>query len=889
MLELISVVRRCGKSVPLNIEKIRRVCEWACKGLDCSPLELEGSLTAQLKDGITTKEIQDNLINWAVTKCSPESPDWRYVAGRLHIWGYNQDVIASRGYGYESEDFNPFVYQLIGGIHRGKYNKQLWEVYSRDDLIEAQTWINSDWDYDYDYAGAVLLTNRYLQKDELIQEMYLITCLLIASVEKSSDRLAYAKHFYEKVAQRKISLATPILANLRAPDGNGTSCFIHTIEDNLDSIFDEIKNAAKISKNGGGIGTNLSKIRATGSSVMGKPNASGGVIPWVKILNDTAIAVNQGGKRAGAITVALDIWHYDVIEFLELQTENGDQRRKAYDIFPQLVIPDCFMKYVDRDFDWYLFDPYEVKEKIGYDLAELWGEQFTRAYHDLIENLNDFRLVKTVKAKDLMKQILKVQLESGLPYLWFKDTVNRANPNKHAGYIPNGNLCVAPETKILTDKGQVAISDLEGEYVNVWNGFEWSNVLVRKTGVNQKLLRVIVSVFHYDANGKMVAHEATHLDCTEYHKWYINGDSQNPVTTLDLKTGNETIRWVTLEGNKAYAFIRSVDDVNRFDDTYCFTEHKRHYGVFNGILTGQCQESYSNVKSGEEIHSCNLISINLATAEGDAKIDRDCDLMASSELSVRMLDNIIDLTTPPVKEAGTHNNKYRTIGVGFMGLADYLVVNGFSYKDLDLINILFERLSFACISASASLAKERGAYPAFEGSEWATGNVQNILPALAAETHLNWDDLLDKISISGIRNSHVMAIAPNTSSSLIHGCTASVLPVYKRFFYDKASKGAVPIAPPFIGDKFWHYQENITLDQKVVVNAVSTIQKWIDTGISMELVFNLNQGVYSEGSITAKDIFDTIYLAWEKGCKAIYYIRSVQKDSIKDECTTCAN
>jgi ribonucleoside-diphosphate reductase alpha chain len=453
------------------------------------------------------------------------------------------------------------------------------------------------------------------------------------------------------------------------------------------------------------------------------------------------------GKRSGAVTVSLDIWHLDILEFLEMQTENGDQRRKAYDVFPQVVIPDLFMNQVLSRELWYLFDPYEVKQKLGYDLAELWGEEFTAAYYDCIKSaefLNGLKLFKKVNALDLFKQIMKVQLESGLPYLAFKDTINRANPNKHEGYIPCTNLCT---------------------------------------------------------------------------------------------------------------------------------------------------ESYSNVKSGKEIHSCNLISINLATVESLTGA------MDSCKIAVRMLDNTIDITTPPVKEAATHNQKYRTIGVGFMGLADYLAKRKLTYKDIEKIDFLFENVSHACLSASADLAIERGAYPAFKGSEWALGNIGNIIPKYEGESHLDHDDnawgswryLRDKITRTGIRNSHVMAIAPNTSSSLVHGCTASILPVYSRFFYDKASKGSMPIAPPFIKESFWYYQENKTLDQKTVIDAVSTIQGWIDTGISMELVFNLNEGVYGEGAITAKDIFDTIFYAWSKGCKAVYYIRSVQKDNIKDECSSCAN
>jgi ribonucleotide reductase alpha subunit len=704
--------------------------------------------------------------------------------------------------------------------------------------------------------------------------------LIIASVE-DKDRLKYARHFYEQVASRKISLATPILANIRAPVGNGTSCFIHTIDDNMESIFDEVHNVARISKNGGGVGTNLSKIRAAGSTVMGRANGSGGVIPWVKILNDTAVAVNQGGKRSGAITVSLDIWHLDILEFLDMQTENGDQRRKAYDVFPQVVIPDLFMKWVERRNEWTLLDPYEVKQVLGYDLAESWGLDFHYNYVDCLDAISDGRLklFKKVNALDLFKQIMKVQLESGLPYLAFKDTINRANPNKHEGYIPCTNLCVAPETLILTDKGEFPIKSLEGEFVNIWNGFEWSNVLIRKTGENQLLLKVTARLSNSESDSI--------LYCTEYHKWHIkpNEDGLSIVESVLLLKGDKLIPYITPDGTEVNGEIVKVEDHTRFDDTYCFTEPKRHLGIFNGILTGQCTESYSNVKSGEEIHSCNLISINLATVESLAGA------MESCEIAVRMLDNTIDITTPPVKEAATHNQKYRTIGVGFMGLADYLAKRKLTYKDIDEIDFLFRNLSFSCLSASADLAIERGAYPAFKGSEWQLGNIEKVIPNSESDLEMwgEWRKLQGRITRTGIRNSHVMAIAPNTSSSLVHGCTASILPVYSRFFYDKASKGSMPIAPPFIKESFWYYQENKTLDQKTVIDAVSTIQGWIDTGISMELVFNLNEGVYGEGAITAKDIFDTIFYAWKKGCKAVYYIRSVQKDSIKDECTSCAN
>ena len=283
----IRVRRRDGSWTALNIVKIRAVVDWACADREVNSIALEAGLTTRLRDGITTREIQDNLINCALEMCSPDEPDWRYIAGRLHIWSLWKDTLVSRGYQYGN-------YEIVAKtkIDAKQYDNRLL-TYSTAELQEAGSWINPDWDTDYDYAGAVLLTSRYLLDDELPQEAFLTCALLLATVESPENRLPWAKRFYEAIAKGKVSLATPILANLRVPGGSLTSCFILSIDDNLESIFEEITNTARISKNGGGVGVNVSRIRATGSWVMGKNNASGGVIPWIKLLNDPAIVVNQ--------------------------------------------------------------------------------------------------------------------------------------------------------------------------------------------------------------------------------------------------------------------------------------------------------------------------------------------------------------------------------------------------------------------------------------------------------------------------------------------------------------------------------------------------------------------------------------------------------------------
>lgn len=287
--EPISVIRRDGSKTELDISKIRKVVSWACKGLEANNVALEAALTTRLQDGVTTREIQDNLIDCALQMCSPEEPDWRYVAGRLHIWSLWKDTEVNRGYQYGNY-YTTVTTQVQGGF----YDKRITDCYTMAQLAEAGTWINADLDLVYDYAGANLLTKRYLLPNELPQEAFLTCALLLASIEKPHKRLYYAKHFFGAIASRKISLATPILANLRIPDGSLSSCFITAMEDNLESIFNEVQNLARISKSGGGAGVNLSRIRAMGSTVMNRSNASGGVVPWIKLLNDTAIAVNQG-------------------------------------------------------------------------------------------------------------------------------------------------------------------------------------------------------------------------------------------------------------------------------------------------------------------------------------------------------------------------------------------------------------------------------------------------------------------------------------------------------------------------------------------------------------------------------------------------------------------
>ena len=716
------VTKRDKYSEEFDINKIKKVISWATKGLSVEPLELEAHVDVIFKDGISTKDIQDNLIQHSLRLTSIEAPDWRIVAGRLNLMSVWKEYTL------------PYQQFAAHMVSENKYHPATIEF--TDEEFEAiEEAIDSSRDLVYDYAGSQVLLKKYIYKGEPIQYMYMATAARLASYEE--DKLYWTLEFYYALSSREISLATPLLSGARKDSENLSSCFETKIEDSLEDIFKSLTDIARISKNGGGVGTNISSIRASDSWVAGRAGASNGIVPWIKLINDTAIAVNQLGSRSAAITVALDIWHYDLEKFLNIGTEHGEMRNKAFDIFPQIVVCDAFMRMAKQDSNWYMFDPYEVKKVLNVDLVTLHNAEFEQAYAAccLAADAGTLTLVKIKPAKEILKLILKTQIETSLPYLFFKDKVNRLNPNDHAGLILNANLCC---------------------------------------------------------------------------------------------------------------------------------------------------ESFSNT-SAYEHHVCSLSSINMAYTTTER-------LSYVAKLATRILDNVIDLTSEPTKEASNHTIKYRTIGVGALGLADYLVKEGMTYESAykqGILSDLFEEICIACIEESIDLAEERGKYPAFEGSQWDTG-ARTKTYASFSKFPEQWNNLQDRINKSGIRNSQLMSPAPNTSTSLLQNATASVLPPFNVFFYNSSSEGMVPIIPPYLSqDTLLLYKKYSNFDMQRMVDYIEHIHRWIDTGISFELIYDLNNP-----TINAKYMYDTIFKVWESpSIKTMYYIRFVQKDGTtteKEECAACA-
>ena len=326
----------------------------------------------------------------------------------------------------------------------GWYSPVILDTYTKDEIEALGSYIEPTRDYNFTYVGIKTFADRYLIKNgqgkllEFPQEAFMGIAMFLASKER--DKLRWAREFYDVMSRFEVVPATPTLSNARKPLSQLSSCFVATVDDSLDSIFDFVNTFAQLSKYGGGVGADMSRIRAQGSEIRGFQNVAGGVVPWIRILNDTAVAVDQLGIRKGALSLTLNVYHADIFDFLNLKTNSGDDRRKAHDIFPSIGITDNFMRAVQNREDYHLFDPYMVKKYLGYEISDYFGEEFDRRYQAV---LADERIIKTkVPAIQIMKAILKSSFETGLPYVFFRDTANRGNPNKHCGVVRSTNLCV---------------------------------------------------------------------------------------------------------------------------------------------------------------------------------------------------------------------------------------------------------------------------------------------------------------------------------------------------------------------------------------------------------------------------------------------------------------
>jgi len=455
LILMITIIKRNGRSEPLDITKIQKYTAASVKGLaGVSQSELEVDAQIMFRDGITSKEIQQALIKTAVDKIDIDAPNWTFVASRLFLYNLYHSVNHFTGYCKMSEYFKR-------GESEGRLLLGLKEMYDLDDL---DAYIKPERDLQFNYLGIKTLYDRYLIKDrdanpiELPQHMFMGIAMFLAQRE-GEQKQEWAKKFYDMISTFEVMLATPTLSNARTPRHQLSSCYIGSTPDNIEGIFDAYQEMAMLSKFGGGIGWDWSQVRSIGSYIDGHKNAAGGTVPFLKITNDVAIAVDQLGTRKGAIAVYLEPWHMDIQDFLDLKKNSGEERRRAHDLFPSLWINDLFMKRVQEDAMWTLFDPYQTKE-----LTVIYGEEFEKRYMELEQD--DDIVKEKIKAKDLWKKILTSYFESGSPFLCFKDNANRANPNDHYGVIRSSNLCTEIFQNTNPNTYKIKLKFEEGDFIS---------------------------------------------------------------------------------------------------------------------------------------------------------------------------------------------------------------------------------------------------------------------------------------------------------------------------------------------------------------------------------------------------------------------------------------
>lgn len=462
------------------------------------------------KEDYAADELVDYLIREAEARTDIHIAEWEHFAARLYLNKLYKKASKNRFYN-DDDKYGSYVGLQESLGERGIYSGNILKNYSKEDLIVAGKLIDPEKDKLFTYNGLYLLATRYLATDsernvyELPQERWLTIALYLMQNEPKEKRMKLVEEAYWALSNLYMTVATPTLANAGKVGGQLSSCFIDTVDDSLQGIYDSNTDVARVSKHGGGVGAYLGYVRSTGAAIRGVKGASGGVIPWIKQLNNTAVSVDQLGQRKGAIAVYLDVFHKDIESFLDLRLNNGDQRLRAHDVFTAVCIPDIFMEAVERRGEWYLFDPHEVKAKKGWYLQDFYDESkgigtFREKYEELVADETISK--KIVKAIDIMKRIMMSQLETGNPFMFYRDEVNRMNPNKHEGMVYSSNLCTEimqnmSPTKMIQEiisGDQIVITKQAGDFVvcNLSSVNLGRAVLAEEEGTLERLIEVEV-------------------------------------------------------------------------------------------------------------------------------------------------------------------------------------------------------------------------------------------------------------------------------------------------------------------------------------------------------------------------------------------------------------
>ena len=747
------VQKRNGEFEDVKFDKVTNRIEKLSHGLDVSPVTLAQKVLASITDGIKTSEIDEITADIAV---SMPTGDYPQLAARIIVSNLHKTC---------PKTFTEAMDLFYNGNPPYISALQRVCVYPDRDLL-------------FDFFGLKTLMKMYLKKD-IETPQYMLMRVALAICE--GDPVA-AQETYDAMSLKYYTHATPTLFNAGTKRPQCSSCYLIAMKgDSIEGIYDTKKECALISRMAGGIGLHIHNIRAKGSKIRGTDGVSDGIIPMLRTLNADARYVNQAGRRKGSYAIYIEPWHADIFGFLELRLNQGDEEARCRDLFTALWIPDLFMKRLEKNEDWSLFCPNEAP-----GLSNVYGDEFEKLYESYEQQ--GLSRVK-VPIQKLWMAIIKSQVETGTPYMLYKDACNQKSNQKNLGTIKSSNLCVAPETWIRTRQGDRVISLLENKEVEVWNGYEWSTVTVRKTSDSAKLIDVYVQV--RVKGGSMTMKKLT---CTHQHKFILPDGTR--IDASKLEPGMDLMSWTDDLGYEKEACVSMICDNNRASSTYCFTEPLRHQGVFNGVLTGQCTEIIEYTDP-DTTAVCNLASIGLPSFVHDGTFDYS-KLEEITRLVTRNLNKVIDYTYYQVDTALRSNLKYRPIGIGVQGLADTYAILKMDYGQGTLNRDIFETIYYAALSESVRLAQCLGAYEGFDGSPASRGEFQFDMWGVTPTNRYDWEALRADMVKYGLRNSLLIAPMPTATTSQMFGFNECFEPFTSNIYLRRTLAGEFVVVNKYL-------------------------------------------------------------------------------------------
>lgn len=847
------VVKRNGTLEEVNFNKVVQRLKFITQ--EPYPLsEINVHTLAQtviqgLHDHIRTRDIDIHSANICASM-SIQNHQYGILAGRVIINNHHKNTLTS----FKDKMDILYLRKDTHGNGCPLLDERFYKFILKNQR-EIENHIDYSRDFLLDYFSFKTLERSYLLKNnqeivERPQDMFMRVAIFLhmnpkVSKEKTRPILERIFETYDLMSNKFFTHATPTLFNAGTIRPSLMSCFLLGTEDSLEGIMKTATDCAQISKWAGGIGFHLSNWRSKGAHIRGTNGLSSGIVPFLKIFNDTARAFNQGGKRPGSFAAYIELHHPDILDFLQLRRNHGDENLRCRDLFLALWVCDLFMERVRDNETWSLFDADKCPR-----LDQVYGDEYKQLYLDYEQKGLYFQ---QLPAREIWKAIFTSQKESGIPYILYKDHVNRANNQANIGVIQSSNLCVAGSTLILTDQGFQSIQELSSgpnRLYNVWNGTSFAPAHFAQTGTQQPMLDVTVRVAKKEASNTRISSLTSDLPldalgftprvlcCTPYHKFILQDGTR--VEAQSLQPGMQLLEWYNPNGNfQVFSVVDSIQPHSGLEDTYCFNEPQLHQGVFNGILTGNCAEivEYSDA---DEYACCTLASICLSMfvedsyAEDEAPESRPLNhefprrplfnyrkLIDVVQVIVRNLNQVIDRNWYPTPETEKSNLSHRPLGIGVQGLADVFYKFRCTYDSplaKELNQRIFETIYYASISASTKLAKEIyksyvqqlqtktsivvdkkeytletlpktiGAYPSMlrnNGSPLFQGKFHWELYGRTPDQLLqkfDWTSLRDHIQAFGVRNSLLVALMPTASTSQIMGNIESIEPLTSNIF-----------------------------------------------------------------------------------------------------------